>query len=169
MGYQQLQSITMRTSGASVSPKKRMCHECLLFSTASKERETKSCFPQGTNGKLQKDLSSYKLSLPNQKILHPRKHGKYENFLLQCRVARALCFIYFSSLTSKIFHRIVEWHGGYQAPARCGQDCHLLDQTVQSHIQPGLKPLQGWSINNFFGQPVSVLHHTLSEEFLPNI
>jgi len=92
----------------------------LLFSTTRKTSGDVVLLPTGNQWKttegsqldliLQKDLS-YKLSLPSQKILNPSKYGKYENFLLQWSVARPLYFIYFSPLTSKIFHRIIEWHG----------------------------------------------------------
>ena len=36
-----------------------------------------------------------------------------------------------------------------------------LDQTTQSHIQPGLECLQGWGIHNLLGQPVSMCVTTL--------
>jgi len=44
-----------------------------------------------------------------------------------------------------------------------------LDQTAQSHIQPGLECLQGWGIHHLLGQPVPVCHHLLCEKLLPNI
>lgn len=36
-------------------------------------------------------------------------------------------------------------------------------------IQLDLKHLEGWDIQNFFRQPVPMPHHSLSEEFPPNI
>ena len=39
----------------------------------------------------------------------------------------------------------------------------------QGLIQPGLKHLQGWSIYNLSGQPVSAPHHSLSEKLPPDI
>ena len=45
-----------------------------------------------------------------------------------------------------------------------GQDGHLLDQVTHGPIQTGLEHLQGWSINNTPGQPVSVPHHPLSKQ-----
>ena len=49
--------------------------------------------------------------------------------------------------------------------------CHDLspDQVAQSLIQSGLEHIERWSINIFSGQHVSVPHHLLSKEFLPNI
>ena len=44
-----------------------------------------------------------------------------------------------------------------------------LDQTAQSHIQPGLECFEGWGIHNFLGQPVPACHHPLGEKLLPNI
>jgi len=55
-------------------------------------------------------------------------------------------------------------------PAPChGQGCHTVDQAAQGPIQPGFECLQGWSICNLSGQPVPLLHCSLSKEFLPNI
>ena len=44
-----------------------------------------------------------------------------------------------------------------------------LVQAAQSHIQPGVECLQGWSIHNLLGQPVPVHHHPLCEKLPPNI
>jgi len=49
------------------------------------------------------------------------------------------------------------------------QGCQPLDQAAQSHIQPGLKHLQGWSTHNLLWQPVPAWHHPLHEKFPPNI
>jgi len=40
---------------------------------------------------------------------------------------------------------------------------------AQDPIKPGLEHLQGWDIHSLSAQPISVPHHPLSEEFLPNI
>ena len=49
------------------------------------------------------------------------------------------------------------------------QDRQPLDPAAQSHIQPGLECLQERGLHNLLGQPVPLLHHTLSEELPPNI
>jgi len=42
-------------------------------------------------------------------------------------------------------------------------------QAAQSHVQSGLKCLQGWGIHILVRQPVPVHHHPLSEKLPPNI
>ena len=54
-------------------------------------------------------------------------------------------------------------------PPRYVQGRQPLDQTVQSHVQPGLECLQGWHIHNLLGQPVPVCHHPLCEILPPSI
>lgn len=44
-----------------------------------------------------------------------------------------------------------------------------LDQVAQSSMQPGLEHLQGWGIQSFSGQSISVPHHPHSKELPPNI
>ena len=68
-------------------------------------------------------------------------------------------------------HRITEWPGLkrtskiiYFQPPWHKPGCQPLDQSAQSHIQPGLECLQGWGIHNLLGQPVPVRHHSLSEK-----
>ena len=86
---------------------------------------------------------------------------------------RLLCFAY---CARAYFHRIIECPGlkrttviiEFQPP--CHRQGHQpLDQATQSHIQPGLKCLQGWGVHNLLGQPVPVLHHSLGEKLPPSI
>ena len=44
-----------------------------------------------------------------------------------------------------------------------------LEQVAQDHIQVGLEYLQRKRIHNPSGQPVPVLRHPQSEEFLPHV
>ena len=53
-------------------------------------------------------------------------------------------------------------HNDHPVPTPCYvQGCQRPDHAAQSHIQPGLECLQGWSIHNLLGQPVPVRHHFL--------
>ena len=46
-----------------------------------------------------------------------------------------------------------------------GRVAPLPDQVARGPIQPGLGHLQGRGTHSFSGQPVPVLHHSLSKEF----
>jgi len=52
---------------------------------------------------------------------------------------------------------------------RQGHQPPHLDEAAQGHIQPGLEHLQGWSIHNLCGQPVSAPRHSHSEKLPPDI
>ena len=75
-----------------------------------------------------------------------------------------------------ILHRIIESPGlkrttmitWFQSPCYV-QGRQPPDQAAQSHIQPGLKFVQGWGIHNLPGQPVPVCHHPLSEKLPPTV
>ena len=49
-------------------------------------------------------------------------------------------------------------HNDHPVPTPCYvQGCQPADQAAQSHIQPGLKCLQGWGIHSLLGQPVQCI------------
>ena len=84
----------------------------------------------------------------------------------------------YTTVQQQLKHQCVniEWPGlkstitiiEFQPPCYV-QGRQSLDQATQSHIQPGLECLQGWSLHNLFEQPVSVCHHPLCEKFHPNV
>jgi len=53
-------------------------------------------------------------------------------------------------------------HNAHPVPTPCYVQGHQpADQAAQSHIQPGLKCLQGWGIHNLLGQHDSEVHNCI--------
>ena len=58
-------------------------------------------------------------------------------------------------------------HNDLRVSAPCYVQGHQPpDQAAQSHIQPGLECLQGWSIHNLLGQPVQCVTTLWVKNFL---
>ena len=62
---------------------------------------------------------------------------------------------------------INEFHNDHRHPCH-EQSRQPADQAAQSHIQPGLKCLQGWGIHNLLGQPVQCVTTLWAKNFLLN-